>query len=721
MEKKSYILVFAFLILVFAPIIVSADGEMCCLNLVNGYTCEEVTANQCSSELLPLNSCDVVPECKKGTCVVGGSCFEGRTKYSCNREGGVWDPRPKSDVEINGKFLCKIGCCFYGNDADLMTGTECDLFGTETGYDTRFDPSITENNLCVSQANLNNEGACLYERDSGLLTCRRSIKGDCINDSSYVDFKADRLCTDPTLGANCAPSSTTNVCGPGGKVYFTDTCGNRANVYDETMFPKNNLEDTGTPTQIRDYWTYMINPSESCSYDGTTGCGNCEEVDYDQTVGASICRSFSEARENEVNGNMDPPIYGDYVCASLSCSYDTNGDGQIQKDEIYKNGEEWCAETEGTLWHIQKKPEENKFLNDNEEKRVRLELEKYNKYNVPGSRYTLLTCVDGNVYPTPCADFRGEVCMEFTRDNSFREAACVKNNWKDCLDVTKQDECEESIFCQWIPGYRFDRAEVTRIEGSYSYVRNFAEQGSCIPLFSPGFQFWGTDNSTPEDAPKSMFGVDACLGNASVADAAVYGTPWILSRNKFGDNEACITSGKGSNRDLVQRCTDNCYIIPDYGRSNMGSTTFMQLSELFNIHAGGKTPNKDNFENYCISDMKSYYCDREPVINTVVGNKADCAESHTGKRKNYPIFLTNQEWLTSVAIRAKYMGDCGYKEGIYSNNLKDQKASLEEIWVAFTKLDNGGNPKDELAFEKIYEGYDFLESSKYLSLGPNIQ
>jgi hypothetical protein len=208
-------------------------------------------------------------------------------------------------------------------------------------------------------------------------------------------------------------------------------------------------------------------------------------------------------------------------------------------------------------------------------------------------------------------------------------------------------------------------------------------------------------------------------------DAAVYETHWMTKRYNFADNPACQTSGVGHQNDLVGRCSDNCYVIPDYGRYSQNEMDWIPNGEnyadktFFSIHSGGEVPSGDNFEDHCISDRRNYYCTTDGLFNEITGKEATCAQDED-KRRNYPIFFTNKEWLESITSRAKYMGDCGYKEGIYSESLEDEYDSdLEQIWVAFTKLDNQGEPKDELVFEKIYEGFRYGDSS-YLGEGINI-
>jgi len=67
------------------------------------------------------------------------------------------------------------------------------------------------------------------------------------------------LCSHPGLNTKCAMSESTKC--EGDDVYFVDTCGNLANVYDASKI--NN----------QDYWSRIQEPTCSAS---TAGCGNCD-------------------------------------------------------------------------------------------------------------------------------------------------------------------------------------------------------------------------------------------------------------------------------------------------------------------------------------------------------------------------------------------------------------------------------------------------------------
>jgi hypothetical protein len=717
MKNKFFILIF--LILLVLPLLnfVSADGETCCLELNNGDTCEEVLPSECSYGSTPITSCTQVQDCFMGTCVLPSGECTWTNKYVCERDDGTAYP----NVPIKNINACQKGCCTYGtNFAELMTGSQCTLFGFDRGWEMGFDPGITTIDECNSQLYLQTEGACVYGLSSGAPMCKR-LTGDECNDIPDSYFKEYSLCTDETLPFYCQPSTTENMCGYGDKVYFKDTCGNMANIYDESMFPEGGVY---TSQQMREYWAKIKSFSEACEYTGDSSCGNCNILQQGPP-GATICKSYNEAKDNKWNEDLTEPLHGNNVCASMNCAEDLDGSGEVEDDEYYLHQEEWCGENYGVIWDIQKKPEINEFLDDEEEQRVRELVKEYNKYNIPGSEYDSYICLNGEVSQTDCKPYREQICMEFTRDSGVRGAACVDNMWEECLDITSQNDCEDSMFCQWIPGYRFDGIQVTKNEGGYhdqdygwnDGTRQYV-QGSCVPLFAPGFQFWGpSDEGTIDEEDLSFYGVTNCMENSTILESVVYETGWWVSRDKFAENPACeiVFSETNTDLDLSGRCSSGCYAIPDYGRVNQFVPEFLSYDEMIKIHTGGQTPGEEIFELFCISDRRNYYCTNDGAFNEIIGSKADCAAGDNHNRVNFPIFFTNELWLTSITERTKYMGDCGYKDGIFSN-LEDLDSSLEQIWSGFTKLDNEGNPEDDLIFEKIFEGRKYIDPS-YLGEG----
>ncbi len=670
MKTKQLIFIFAIFFLVFALTFVSS-AEGCCEKLKSGAWCQSTTSENCLGSIFP-TSCDSFSPCALGTCIDEdkGDCTANTPRSLCEIEGGVWNPSSKSDIP-----MCKNGCCLFGEYASFSTQTECKQLASVYGVDVTFRSDVTEEFSCYALASPDVKGACIFTGNQTTRDCSLTTKESCV--SAKGEFHEGFLCTAPELATDCAKSEKT-IC-KDDKVYFTDTCGNLANVYDEKMYSKN---PELWNEKMEDYWTKIQEPTCVLAK-GSSSCGDCSYI------GGSVCKEYRASNKAMPN----KPLYGDKVCARLDCYYDTDNDG---KDEIYRHGETWCAQSEGVYAGINTA---NQSL-ELEGKTQNEILDQYFKYNIPGSRYYRLMCIDSEVIIEPCKDFRNEICFQSDMgDNTgnFKVAQCMMNGWRDCFNYTKQKDCEETIFCRWVPGYRFDGKIVT--EGAY---RNQNEQGSCLPSFAPGFDFWEPGND----------GEAICsLGNTQ--EIVSYETSIFTKRSTFEDNPLCVISGDHKNEDAVQRCFRNCYAIPGYGLespssggySGLDEDNYLDLDALLDLHAGVSNALPNRLENYCISDRRGYYCpDRTGEVS---GGGVSCANTEG----ETPIFLTHQEWILSLRERSKSLGDCGYKPGIAAP-LSTIDPELEVMTVLFQMLKQDQSMKKNTTMEKIYIG-DF----KYLPGG----
>jgi hypothetical protein len=176
------------------------------------------------------------------------------------------------------------------------------------------------------------------------------------------------------------------------EVFFVDTCGNPANIYDASR-----IKD-------KTYWSEVVGKDESCGISDENGnadsetCGNC-----DYYLG-STCKPKGP--------DDSTPRFGDNICRDLSCDY---------LGKKYDHGETWCADAKGSI------------------------------SNLPGSRHFRLVCYNGEVSVEPCADFRQEVCLQSDVEG-FRTAACRVNMWQDCFSQTSKSNCEnrDKRDCKWI-------------------------------------------------------------------------------------------------------------------------------------------------------------------------------------------------------------------------------------------------------------------------------
>src|SRR3989338_8293947 len=102
------------------------------------------------------------------------------------------------------------------------------------------------------------------------------------------EFFEGKLCSAEELGTNCGPSRET-TCLPGKEeVYYLDTCGNPANIYDSGK-----LNDDA-------YWSDVVPASESCNPSSANAnsrsCGNCNYL-----LG-STCRSSDITGQSAIYG-----------------------------------------------------------------------------------------------------------------------------------------------------------------------------------------------------------------------------------------------------------------------------------------------------------------------------------------------------------------------------------------------------------------------------------
>jgi len=674
--KNYFIICIGILFVVFTTFLVSAG---CCEKTKDGFWCQDVTEDQCETNFLSTTSCAQTTFCTSaGTCVdsAKGTCKENSYKIECTSGGGTWEKKDKNEIA-----MCREGCCIIGESADLRTSVECQQLASDYGIDIDFRANIEDLGACSDLAYTKEKGACVYEKNYAT-TCEFITKEDCNSKKSVsltdeggirgligggktetieeAIFHSGLLCTAPGL-SDCAVSSET-IC-YNDQVYFIDTCGQNANVYDSRMYTENENQWT---KEMRDYWTYVKEPS--CTVSGLdASCGNCNFWD-----GGNTCGAYKKGAQ----GMPTQRPLGDYVCKDLACYYDVNDDG---KEERYEHGESVCAESEGTFFHIPQVKERSEILRE--------ELADITQYNLPGSRYYKLQCWNGVMKTIPCREYRNEVCEEMDLadeldlEEEYMQASCVVNDWRNCFEITNVDDCEnDKVDCKWIPGYRFDNQNFKERDKE-------DEQGSCVPLYTPGFDFW-----EPESDAHAL-----CSLNSLVIENVIYEQHFLGNRNDFGGV---------STEDAAQRCFENCYAIPDYGVEFTAS--FLEDFHLNN----GKTLPSGGIRDYHLSGREGYYClkdrDEPDTIDNLkvgleAGNEIQCAagDNKDSDRRRVKLFYTYDQWLNSVKQRAKSMGDCGVKENAVGTSGQD---GAELITVIFQKLKQDGSVKENGTVETIWIG-----------------
>ena len=343
----------------------------------------------------------------------------------------------------------------------------CKKLSANLGLETNYDSSIGSELACIAKVQTQEKGACVYEFEFEK-TCKFVTRGECegtveTGGNATISegvFYPGKLCSAEELGTICGPSTKT-TCVPGkDEVYFVDTCGNPANIYDSSK------------TNDKEYWTNVKTSAESCNPGSgnilSSSCGNC---DYLQ---GSYCRDESVAGGN--------PTYGNYICADLNCRNTQNG-------QDYKHGESWCVfNDQGSTGKGE---------------------------NSVGSRFYKHVCINGEEVLEQCADFRAEECIE-NSIGDFSQAACRVNRWQDCTAQDEKEDCENTDRrdCYWTEDVDFPASLDEKGE---------IQKGVCLPKNPPGLKFWeGTETesvcaqghiSCVVKYEKGLFGGEECVEN----------------------------------------------------------------------------------------------------------------------------------------------------------------------------------------------------------------
>lgn len=456
MNKKIFTIVLIFLFLVLATNFVSA-ASYCCEKTVSGAWCQNAPEDQCvdSPFRKAPTSCESTAYCKLGTCVdVGeGLCQENTPQRVCDTNDGVWYSQAADALP-----QCQLGCCLLGDQAAFVTQTRCKTLSSIYGLETNFRNDLNNEFMCIASASSDKKGACVIEKE-GERTCKMITQRECQSMESIssiseegglfeellggdeiniegvdVSFHEGYLCSADVLATNCGPGRETTCVNGKDQVYYLDTCGNLANIYD---YNKRNDQD---------YWTYIKGVDESCGYEQSNAnsrtCGNC---DY---YAGSTCKSVRTT-------NSPAALYGDYVCGDLSC---------IHEEERYEHGEVWCDEN----------TKENL------------------DFNLPGSESFRLLCYNGDVTIEPCDAWRSSVCTE-TKVEGFTYAACKANMWQDCVTQETEKDCLniDKRDCEWVGGMsvlRTEKGEEKKLEP----LIGKDVKATCVPKNPPGFDFWNT-------------------------------------------------------------------------------------------------------------------------------------------------------------------------------------------------------------------------------------
>lgn len=371
-------------------IISAVEVSYCCEKTTDGAWCQNAPEKECNSGFRKApTSCEATSYCKLGCCYDSqeGTCDENTPQKVCETNNGIWGGSAACDIP-----QCNLGCCLIGDQASFVTQTRCKRLSSLYGLEISFRTDLGNELSCIASAMSDAKGACVFEKEYST-TCVFTTKRECAkmagNDSAK--FHEDYLCSADELGTICGPTEKTTCVDGRDEVFFVDSCGNLANIYDASK-----IKD-------KTYWTKIYGKSESCSYGNSNAnsktCGNC-----DYYLGSTCKKTETSQRTN----------YGNYICADLKCEFE---------GRTYQHGETWCADSKGV------------------------------DKSLPGSKYFRMVCYNGEVSVEPCAEYRQETCIQ-DEVNGFKSAACRVNQWQDCSSQTEKKDCEneERRDCDWLSG-----------------------------------------------------------------------------------------------------------------------------------------------------------------------------------------------------------------------------------------------------------------------------
>ena len=461
----------------------STDPTVCCEQTKSGLFCQDVPQSQCkpSARQLP-TSCASTSFCKAGTCYDSneGTCMDNTPQLVCNANQGIWSEQSPAQ--------CGLGCCILGDQAAFVTLVRCKKLSAGLGLNTNYNTGIKSEVECVLAATSQEKGACVFDFEFER-TCKMTTREECGGQSASGtegEFFSGKLCSAEELATNCGPTRNTLWLPGKDEVYFVDSCGNPANIYDASK-----LTD-------KDYWGNIKSKLESCSPNSENGnsasCGNCNYL-----LG-SYCRQTSS--------ETGKATYGTNICADLNCKNTQDGGS-------YKHGESWCVfNDEGTT---------GKGVDS------------------VGSRFFKHICVNGQEVLEQCADFRQEECLQdkiVTAIGDFSQAACRVNRWQDCTAQTDKPDCENSDRrdCLW-------KGNTQLFVQTAGAAASTPTNGACLPMNPPGLKFWSGADALGVCAQgnakcivtfeKGLFGGEKCKDNCQCLEDT-----WTKQRS-----DVCINLG----------------------------------------------------------------------------------------------------------------------------------------------------------------------------------
>ncbi|MBU3907474.1 MAG: hypothetical protein KKA64_04470, partial [Nanoarchaeota archaeon] len=321
-----------------------------------------------------------------------GCCFD-------NKEGLCSPNSPKEKCLEDGgtwdsKNTCSIaecqkGCCILGSDTEFATEKRCEFLSFLNGIETNFNQGVRTEIECLALGKNQEVGACIIEGK-----CYLQTEEECYSIGQYtqMEFHKNKLCSNPNLNTNCEKQKSVGCIEGKDEIYWFDSCGNRENIYSSD---KDKSWNNGEVLKKQD-----VCNSDDANINSKT-CGNC-----DYTKG-SKCSSV------KVGGVND----GKFICGDMNC--------EDEKGNKRENGESWCVY--------------DGWVGDGKD--------------VVGSRHWRQYCIEGEIKVEPCADYRGEICIEKKNETLKKTtSSCEANNPINCVMYNKdintvKENCEKNPSC----------------------------------------------------------------------------------------------------------------------------------------------------------------------------------------------------------------------------------------------------------------------------------
>ena len=488
---------------------VSAVGWSCCPETIIGAKCQElasVDTESCAVEMIP-SKCEEFSDCQLGCCVdeIEGLCSTKTPKSICKRDNGTWSEDENCLIQE-----CQKGCCMLGEEASFVTETRCEQLSSIAGTQKDFR-DINNEVDCLMQKVSSKLGACVLDFEPIMNRTNKtnsSITGAIISNSTnnrtstnFTDdetcrivtesecyemggtFAGGYLCSHPDLNTGCKRQTTINCVDSSDEIFWFDSCGNKENIYSSDRDAS---------------WNggMMMSKEKSCNPDvsnaNSKDCGNCNYF-----LG-SICQESKNPKVKD----------GNFICKDMDC---IDEDGTKRK-----NGESWCIY--------------DSYIGDGKD--------------TVGSRHWKRMCIDGEIKVEPCADYRGEICVQAKNKEgeSFSYAACVVNEALACILEYNSLETEEERDAKCLENKDCMIKEV-KVSKDFTY-------DICTSRYPKGFDLAETEKGKTQER---------------LCDIGSQNCTVLLKKGWFKSDYTCEKNCECKTKLFTQQLNDVCISLGDCG------------------------------------------------------------------------------------------------------------------------------------------------------------